>query len=366
MPGYLKIIIGPMMSGKSTELRRELTRHCDVHLKVCYINSIFDTRAPETSTHSSEFTKLSPKITVFKTKYLSEVEKFIIDYDIIGIDEGNFYDDILEITDWIRKYNKHIIVSGLNGDYNQEHFGKLDRLYPHADDIIKLNAICVDCVKTGHVISAPFTYCIKPSEEKIHVGGANEYKPLCRECFYKTKNNKVDEKIEIPIQMEKLDMSKFPPSILNGNNPNKEKGIKNIYCYGCKNDQNAYVGFINTTTIPKKKLLKNIVLVDDMIDSMVLPSFKKAKKIELETDIADEAIKYALSDELDSPGAAIKCIFHSILPVSKETIVLCNSKGMEFKMVNRQDITNNKHIAELVTILNDLIDSKKVSDIIVE
>ena len=91
-PGKLeKIILGPMFSGKTTELNSGLTIRADLGESVAYINHIKDTRSKNImSTHSSCL-KLSPLITYIEVECLSEVD--ISKYRVIGVDEFQFFND---------------------------------------------------------------------------------------------------------------------------------------------------------------------------------------------------------------------------------------------------------------------------------
>lgn len=135
--GSCKIIFGPMFSGKSTKLRQEMTTLADVGAKVLYINHSKDSRNTESfdsniTTHHSGYKGLSNKIRPIKASKLSEIE--INNYDAIGIDEGQFFDD-LEVTvrDWVLNKNKHVIIASLDGNFLMGTFGQASRLISICD-----------------------------------------------------------------------------------------------------------------------------------------------------------------------------------------------------------------------------------------
>src|SRR5437016_5373645 len=95
--GSCKIIFGPMFSGKSTRLREEITRFADTGSIPLYINNFIDNRKTESqdqniTTHHSGFKGLSNKVVAIKVKNLSTVD--VSEYDVIGIDEGQFFEDL--------------------------------------------------------------------------------------------------------------------------------------------------------------------------------------------------------------------------------------------------------------------------------
>jgi thymidine kinase len=200
--GCLHIIIGPMCSGKSSELIRELTRYADIGMKVLYVNYVEDVRDDKYdtifSTHSSQYKGkkfTSQNITAIKVKHLNDIDETIEDYDIIGIDECQFFTDIIDVVpSLVNKKRKVVYCAGLDGDFNQNVFGKTLFLIPYADSCRKLNAKCSICLKEmsnknssfigkdklSSINDAPFTNKFGGSEEQKQIGGLDIYSPVCR------------------------------------------------------------------------------------------------------------------------------------------------------------------------------------------
>lgn len=189
----LTVIFGPMFSGKTTRLIQELTRFVDVinqrqDTKCLLINHTLDNRNLEigVSSHGSSFKGVSPLIDVVRIQKLDDAK--ILEYDVIGIDEAQFFDDLELVFLWV-KMGKNIIVSGLISDAFLKPFGKIYRLIPMADNVYQCHSICSECLKQhGKIITpdslssmkAAFTFRLCKNETQIDVGASDKYIPVCR------------------------------------------------------------------------------------------------------------------------------------------------------------------------------------------
>lgn len=196
--GTLDIRFGPMRSAKTTWLNMELTNKADTKFKCLKVIHTDDKRADVASssndgtTHNSTFRAISDKITVVRTSILAEVD--VSEYHVVGVDEAQFYPDLVTtITDWV-KQGKHVRVVGLDGNFKMEkfgsEFGQILDLIPMADSAVKLSATCVKCLEEleandykGNIfaISGGFTRKIGGSMTlEKDVGGSDKYIPVCR------------------------------------------------------------------------------------------------------------------------------------------------------------------------------------------
>ena len=177
MSGYLKIILGPMFSGKTTELIRIFHRYNACNIPVCAVNYKEDTRYHEylMSTHNKD---TIPSINLYK---LSELKNAYTQnkYDVFLINEGQFFEDLYDTVDeLVNTYNKKVYVCGLDGDYKRKKFGSLLDIIPLADDVVKIKGICQSCKKNDAI----FTHRISDEKTQKLVGSDN-YTPLCRGCY---------------------------------------------------------------------------------------------------------------------------------------------------------------------------------------
>lgn len=224
--GELIMFIGPMFSSKTTHLLAELTTCADLNHSVLYINHSSDIRNTEQqdayiTTHHSSFRKLSEKITQVKVNRLEEIPYDISAYDVIGIDESQFFPNINAIVrDWVINKNKTVYLAGLNGDFRMMPIGEIHLLYSLASCIKLLTAKCEMCKakitgsKRPLMIDAHFTGKIGGDKNKIvEIGGENLYKPLCMAChkanMYETTET-VSKPIPIPIHIPSAKKYAYP------------------------------------------------------------------------------------------------------------------------------------------------------------
>lgn len=182
--GNITLIIGPMFSGKTTELVRLIKRQVIVEKRCMIICHVNDNRYTKKNSNSvinhdkHEFFDCD-------VKYVSKLGEINADdYDVIGVDEISFFDDIELINIWANS-GIVIIVAGLDGDYKQKNFKKVHKIIPNAEKIIKLTAVC----KCGN--DASFTIRKNNETNLIVIGGKDIYDAVCRECLNKhtSENN---------------------------------------------------------------------------------------------------------------------------------------------------------------------------------
>jgi thymidine kinase len=170
----LEIVMGPMFSGKSTELLRRIRLAKTIQKRVLVVKPRLDTRYQENRlvTHSLE----SEDCETVET--LNELDERIDKYDYIVIDEGQFFPDLLDtVIRWVDKYKKTVLVGGLDGDFRRQSMGQLLQLIPFADSCVKLSSLCVEC-NDGN--PACFTHRTSGGKTQIQIGGSESYIPLCR------------------------------------------------------------------------------------------------------------------------------------------------------------------------------------------
>ena len=84
---------------------------------------------------------------------MSELEDSWKQFDVIGVDEGQFFTDIVEFCEKAANCGKVVIVSSLQGTFLRGNFPNILALLPKCEKIKKLTAICKLCKE-----SASFTF----------------------------------------------------------------------------------------------------------------------------------------------------------------------------------------------------------------
>ncbi len=175
----IDLYIGCMYSGKTSRLITEYRKWKKIDKNILCINYNKDTRYSEeakiVSHDKEEMGKDSEQIAVEYLREVTNIEK----YDIIMINEGQFFVDLVEYCkEWCEKYNKHIIVCGLDGDFEREPLGDINRLISLADNVVKLKALCEICNDGTDGI---FSKRLSKNTDKIEIGTG--YIAVCRKHY---------------------------------------------------------------------------------------------------------------------------------------------------------------------------------------
>ena len=172
--GKIELIIGPMFSGKTTRLIGLIRKYTYKAKKTIVIKFFADQRYTD---KSEVVTHDLLKYDSINCKNLRDHFEKIKNYDVIGIDEGQFFPDLVEVCEELALMKKTVIVAALNGDFRMEPFPVVGKLISKADKIKLLKAYCFNCHK-----DANFSLRIVQSNETVLIGAGEAYKPACREC----------------------------------------------------------------------------------------------------------------------------------------------------------------------------------------
>ena len=183
LPSKLHIIIGPMFSGKTTEIIKQYNKNKLNNIPTMVVNYIEDNRYSDTELSSHD----KVLIPCIKMKYLKEIYGCLKDfieiktcfkYKYILINEAQFFTDLYKtVKELLSIDNIILIVSGLDGDYKMEKFGKILDLIPMANKITKLSSKCYNCGQPAHFTMRK----IVSSKQKL-IGTDDIYSASCRMC----------------------------------------------------------------------------------------------------------------------------------------------------------------------------------------
>jgi thymidine kinase len=181
----LKLILGCMFSGKSTEIIRIINRLDTINVKYLLIKPQIDKRYSSNMVCTHNFmqrgcTSCRDLLPLLETEDYSKS-------DYIIIEEAQFFEDLEEfVKKVVDEDKKKVIVAGLDGDSNRENFGQIHKLLPLCDDIIKLKALCAVC-KNG--TEGIFSKRIVDDDKQMCIGALDKYIAVCRKCFLKKEDD---------------------------------------------------------------------------------------------------------------------------------------------------------------------------------
>jgi len=173
--GFIEVITGSMFSGKTEELIRRLKRVRYANQKVQIFKPQIDTRYHETEVVSHDANR------IMSTPVSSSQNILLLtgDYDVIAIDEAQFFDNGLpEVCRILANKGTRVIVAGLDMDFTGKPFGPMPAIMADAEYITKLHAICMQC---GNLAS--YSYRLVQNDKTILLGETESYEPRCRVCF---------------------------------------------------------------------------------------------------------------------------------------------------------------------------------------
>lgn len=171
--GQIQVIIGPMFSGKTSELARQIRRHVIAGRKCIVIKYAEDIR------YSSDSISTHDKVTypAISATFLVDIKKDVLEYDVIGVDEGQFFPDVWEFCSEMRNLGKIVIVSALDMNWMREDFPNISKLSGRSEFVIKCKAVCVLCKQDA----AYSKRLISDTNLKL-IGGSEKYAAACLRC----------------------------------------------------------------------------------------------------------------------------------------------------------------------------------------
>jgi len=191
--GHIELIIGPMFSGKSTELHRRIKRHKIAGRTILLVKYKDDTRYAKVAGANANVTHDHEQLPAYAAKDLDNVNNVAHNYDVIGIDEAQFFGDIAKFCEYWANKGKVIIAAGLDGTYQRMAFNEILSLVPLAETVDKLSAVCAMCAK-----DAAFTLrtTLENADSVELIGGAERYKAACRKCYLEAMDEQAKKQHE--------------------------------------------------------------------------------------------------------------------------------------------------------------------------
>jgi len=184
--GWVEVICGSMFSGKTEELIRRLKRARIARQKVEIFKPVIDTRYDdeEVVSHDDNSIRSTP------VHSSSQILLMANDFDVVGIDEAQFFDDELSsVCNILANNGIRVIVAGLDMDYLGVPFGPIPALMATAEYVTKVHAICPIC---GDL--ANYSHRIVDQDGQVMLGETDVYEPLCRRHFLEKRKKQGKKK----------------------------------------------------------------------------------------------------------------------------------------------------------------------------
>lgn len=177
--GWIEVICGSMFSGKSEELIRRVRRAQFAKQKMAVFKPKIDNRYSEEAVVSHNGTTVMARPLEKSEEMWSYISD---DYDVIAIDEAQFFgDDIIDTVQELANHGFRVILAGLDQDFKGMPFGPMPKLMAIAEQVTKLQAVCSICgspaSRTQRLINGQPA---KFDEPVILVGASEAYEPRCR------------------------------------------------------------------------------------------------------------------------------------------------------------------------------------------
>ncbi len=179
--GWIEVVCGSMFSGKTEELIRRVRRARIARQKVQVFKPALDNRyhAEQVASHDGLQWQAIP---IGSARDI--LERLEPDTTVVAVDEAQFFDwELSHVCNDLAGRGIRVILAGLDLDFRGEPFGPMPLLMAEAEEVTKLQAICVVCgapaSRTQRLIDGePAAY----DDPIILVGGSESYEARCRQC----------------------------------------------------------------------------------------------------------------------------------------------------------------------------------------
>jgi thymidine kinase len=180
----LRVVVGPMFAGKTSEIQSVVRRYGCLGRKVLVLTADIDNRYQSSVAAIVNHDRSAIPARAVDVRGLIPVLEWpeFAEATAIVVDEAQFFVDCLIpfVQAAVDKYGKHVVVVGLDSDAERKPFGDVLALITQADSVEKKTALCRHC---GDGTAAIFTRRMVAAINQVAVGGADMYEPVCRNHF---------------------------------------------------------------------------------------------------------------------------------------------------------------------------------------
>jgi thymidine kinase len=166
-----------MFSGKTTSMLTAVERRAHVPgLRCVIVQHVDDNRYPSVNGIMNHRGHEFGKVENLSASKLSDLD--LNEFDVVGIDEGQFFPDIVAESDRLASLGKFVVIAYLDSTFEKKPFGSIGELVARSEIVEKLSAVC----KCGR--DASFNKRIAGGDCEREIGGADKYEARCRACFH--------------------------------------------------------------------------------------------------------------------------------------------------------------------------------------
>lgn len=202
--GHIELFIGPMTSGKSTEMMLRVSRYTHAGGQPLIIRFAMDNRysGGRKGLATSHDQMTMSAISVASDGLCLDKIDGLKEANVVGIDEGQFFNGLANFCDTLASMGKIVIVAALDSTFERKPFQETMNLIPLAEKVVKMHGVCVGCQE-----DASFSRRLGDNKELIDIGGDDKYICVCRSCFTapidQEKLDKRKQSVELILQMRK-------------------------------------------------------------------------------------------------------------------------------------------------------------------
>ena len=178
--GNLTLYIGPMFAGKTTHLINSILQYSKQRKSCITFKFSQDNRYSVSKVVSHDHLLLDAVSCSELMPFLSKA----VEFDVIAIDEGQFFPDIVEFAEALFSNNKTIIISCLDGTYQRKPFGDVLELITIAEPFKKMHAKDLETNT-----SAAFSKRIVNIDKLVVIGSGEIYHSTNRMDYFNKLTN---------------------------------------------------------------------------------------------------------------------------------------------------------------------------------
>jgi thymidine kinase len=179
--GRIELICGSMFSGKTEELIRRVRRAMIAKQTVQVVKPQIDTRYHIEKVTSHNGLHVDAQPVACAADILAVIGEATT---VVAIDEVQFFDaGIVAVCEALADAGKRVICAGLDTDFRGEPFGPMPELLARAEQVYKVQAICVVCGNDASRTQRLINGRPAAHDDPIVLIGADEvYEARCRYC----------------------------------------------------------------------------------------------------------------------------------------------------------------------------------------